>query len=856
MNIGINIRGGKHLSLFNKIKIDNTNFSTPQEMYQDNRRKTINGPLDYQSKMIDAYMEDGIEANDVALELTTGAGKTLIGLLIGEYRRRKLKEKIIYLCPNNQLVNQVVEKANKIYGIKAHAFTGRINEYTQVSKSAYNRAEIIAVTNYSSLFINNSFFNDADVIIFDDAHGSENYIANHWSLEISREEHNELFDSLIDCIKGDLDYTQLSYLNNYEETNSAISWIDKFPNIKFYSKREEIIDLIEARANRENKLVYPWNNIKEHLNTCNLFLSSGKLLIRPYIPPTMTHEPFRQATQRIYMSATLCESGELDRVIGVSNIKRLTIVSECKKNSIGRSYFVFSDASFKHEKSKELFIEMNKKLPRSLFLVQDNISVQKLSEFVKKNMDAEFFTIDKIEKNFSSFVSNDNAIAILANRYDGIDMEGDKCHLLFIHQLPKGTSLQERFMSARLAASVLFEERIRTKLIQAIGRCTRSSTDYAIVCIFGEDLLKALTARKKIERFPPELRAELEFGYTYSEGLENYENILLSMDSLINKTDDWDDAEEQILALRENYINEEESNEIRSNELLNKSAKLEVRFQYALWKEDYEVALGLVDQIIANLNGKALIGYKSFWNYIGGYVSYMIYKNGDESYYKSMKDYLDKAAGNSLNVSWFKRIIPNKENAESNTINFVMDVVERIESEIYIDGVKSSVKFERRVERIMKLLKSEEGNEFEQGHEALGKLLGYNVGNTKDHSSPDPWWIINGHYCIVSEDKIYKGENKKILTRHVRQALTHEKCIRDNVQELHREAKVETVFITNTKEYEDNVDVFGEQIYIVLQKDFVEWAQAAIQTFRKLRRVFSEPGDMIWRLEATKILED
>lgn len=845
------------MTLFNKIKVDSTNFKTPQEMYQDNRKKTINGPLDYQSKMIDAYMQKGFNAKDVALELPTGAGKTLIGLLIGEFRRRKLKEKVVFVCPNNQLVNQVVDKANNTYGIKAYGFTKRIKDYSQISKSAYNRAEAIAVTNYSSLFIQDPFFKDADVIIFDDAHGAENYIASHWSLEINRGEHKELFETLVECIRSDLDYTQLSYLKNNEETTTTISWVDKFPNIKFYSKREEIIDIIEARANKENKLIYAWNNIKEHLNSCNLYLSSGKILIRPFIPPTMTHEPFRQATQRIYMSATLGESGELERTIGVSSITRLPIVDEWKQKSIGRRYFVFPDASFKPEEYNELFIEMNKKLARSLLLVQDNKSVKTYTEFVEKNMNSEIFTIEKIEQDFSAFVNSDDAIAILANRYDGIDMEGDKCHLLFINQLPNGTGLQEKFLSSKLAASVLFEERIRTKLIQAIGRCTRSNTDYAVVCIMGEDLLKALTARKKIEKFPPEIRAELEFGYTYSEGLKNFENILLAMDALINKTDDWDMAEEQILALRESYIVEAASDRHVSNELLNECAKFEVKFQYAIWKEDYESALNNIDQIISKLNGKALIGYKSFWNYVGGYIAYLVSQNGDESYYQIMKDYLDKAATNSFNVSWFKKIIPIKEEVKEKAVNFgLMDVVERIEEEIYKDGVKSPVKFEKRAEKILTLLKSNDGNEFEHGHEELGKLLGYIVGNSDGHTSPDPWWIINGDYCLVSEDKIYTGESKKILTKHVRQAITHEKWIRDNVQMLNREATIETVFITTTKDYEENVDVFGENIYLLLQEDFVGWAKTAIETFRKLRRSFSEPGDMIWRLGAMKILED
>lgn len=71
-------------------------YDTPQTMYQDNKSKTILGPLDYQSKMIDEYMKK-INCANVALELPTGSGKTLIGLLIGKSEERS-KMKGFYFC--------------------------------------------------------------------------------------------------------------------------------------------------------------------------------------------------------------------------------------------------------------------------------------------------------------------------------------------------------------------------------------------------------------------------------------------------------------------------------------------------------------------------------------------------------------------------------------------------------------------------------------------------------------------------------------------------------------------------------------------------------------------------------------
>lgn len=138
----------------------------------------------------------------------------------------------------------------------------------------------------------------------------------------------------------------------------------------------------------------------------------------------------------------------------------------------------------------------------------------------------------------------------------------------------------------------------------------------------------------------------------------------------------------------------------------------------------------------------------------------------------------------------------------------------------------------------------------------LGKLLGYEANNSDGHTSPDPWWIINNDYCIVSEDKIYTGDQPKIKTNDVRQALTHEKWIKTNLSQLNRDSKIDTIFVTTTLDFEQNADVYGENLKIVLRDELIEWAESAINSIRKLRRIFNEKGDMLWRLDAQRILEE
>ncbi|MEQ9625473.1 DEAD/DEAH box helicase [Coleofasciculus chthonoplastes] len=86
-------------------------IETPEALYRDYRNRKIEGLLAHQADIIREYHKQALDAPDIALQLPTGSGKTLVGLLIGEWRRRRFQEKVVYLCPTRQLVNQVVEKS-------------------------------------------------------------------------------------------------------------------------------------------------------------------------------------------------------------------------------------------------------------------------------------------------------------------------------------------------------------------------------------------------------------------------------------------------------------------------------------------------------------------------------------------------------------------------------------------------------------------------------------------------------------------------------------------------------------------------------------------------------------------------
>jgi replicative superfamily II helicase len=119
--------------------------NSPEKLILDLPRRKIKGVLLHQGEMMKSYAETAVNEPDVALQLPTGSGKTLVGLMIGEWRRRKFHEKIVYLCPTKQLVNQVVEQAEESYGLTVRGFTGPVSDYDPTAKAEYGNGDRVAV---------------------------------------------------------------------------------------------------------------------------------------------------------------------------------------------------------------------------------------------------------------------------------------------------------------------------------------------------------------------------------------------------------------------------------------------------------------------------------------------------------------------------------------------------------------------------------------------------------------------------------------------------------------------------------------------------------------------------------------
>lgn len=829
-------------------KKEDFSYSSPQEMYQDNKFKKIMGPLDYQASMLNLYVEN-MNKKTVALELPTGSGKTLVGLLIGEYRRRKNKEKVLFLCPTNQLVNQVVEQANSKYGLNAIAFCGKQKDYQPKDKSSFLMAEAIGVTTYSSFFALHSFFDDVDILIMDDVHSCEDYIISNWTVQI--DSRDNLFLEIAELLKPFINEIDYKYLLEDKYTPEVMSWCNMLPMPVIIEKINELQAILDQRLEEGSTNYYAYLRIAENLQECNIYMANQKFLIRPWIAPTLSFAAFANAKQRVLMSATLGRSGELERITGIEKIDRLPIVNDWDKKGLGRKFFIFPDYSLGREKQGDVIIALQNLCKKSVFLVPDYKSSEEIKNFYAKYIEsATVFEAKDIEESKQLFKDTKEATVILANRFDGIDFSDDESRLLIIWNLPKTTNIQERFLITRMGASKLYAERIRTRIIQAVGRCSRNPSDYSIVCIIGDTIQNDLTKQEKIKRFAPELRAEIQFGLENSVDYSTVDDVIEQARDFLDRTEEWKKAEEYIVDLRNDFWNEENEVEKQINEKLNNSAIMELKFQYALWKKDYKSAFDYASSIVGVLNVPALNGYKCFWNYMSGCMAYYLFRNGQFEYKTAGIKYLSEALKGNISIRWLSGLsekLFSVENRIPEKNDFFFDCIERIET--IFSSIQTIQRLEKRIKSILNDLNSSDGKAFERGHKELGELLGFISENPNSTGAPDPYWIINENNVVVSEDKIYEKKDhiKSIPIADVSEASRHQTWILEYEKRISKDANIYTIFITNSTSIDSDARIYTGNIYYVNREEYVIWATKALTVIRSIWNMFTDEGEMEWR---------
>ena len=241
------------------------------------------------------------------MKLSTGSGKTVLGLLYAEMMRRKYKgEPVVYLCPTNQLADQVVE-TGRFIGVKVSTFPKNGLPYTAMS------GDTILACTYDKLFTANSVFESRSIrpsaIIMDDVHAGAERIRKAYTVEVPA------------AISGQIK----ALLAPLCETTDAATWSAimkgdaasayEVPYWVWAQVWQQVAKLV-APIQDQPPLLFTWGNIARYLELARCCISGVSAEIALHIPPIEEVAAYAGAKHRLFMSASIKDISGLIAVLG------------------------------------------------------------------------------------------------------------------------------------------------------------------------------------------------------------------------------------------------------------------------------------------------------------------------------------------------------------------------------------------------------------------------------------------------------------------------------------------------------------------------------------------------------------
>ena len=695
----------------------------------------------HQADVLRDYMARFQKSGDVAIELPTGTGKTLPGLLIAEWRRRKNRGRVVYACPTVQLVRQVVRVAER-QSVPVVDLSGSSKYWSSSDKAAFEGGRAIAVATYNAIFNVNPRLRDIDLLIFDDAHAGEQYVASAYTVEISRRNDPAVYEDVIEAIRPALSkerHHELTMTTPGVAGRRALDVV--FPAL--YDSQIPSLDHALSKLASGSREAFHYSAIAGHLTACAVYLSWDTISIRPLTPPTFENVSFSNAKQRLYLSATLGASGELERAFGRPTIKRLALPENAGRPTSGRRFIVFPFLASGID-SLELTKQIVEVAGKAIVISPSDYKLRDADQFVPSGWPR--FERDDIVDSFDGFAHADHAVCLLANRYDGIDLPGDACHCVVLFGHPDATHLQERFLAERARSSAAIEERVRSRVIQGTGRCTRHTDDWALVVVADPDMTSYLSRTSVQETLDEDLQAEVRFGLEQSE--TTTDEFLENIAAFLAQGEAWAAAE----SLLSEYRGDAHRQQPADCEALANAASSEVRALEAAWASDFHSASDLMFQAAeALVTAPTARGYRSTALFLAAvYANYAGRVRQDPALLKSASGLADKAVAIAAPATWMRALLPFPQEPERGRSGADQVAVQKIAQ---IVTSMTTAKLNGRLAGLHEGLASISHKTFEPALSVLGELLGAESWKPKGDGRADSVWCWANDLWLTLEAK-------------------------------------------------------------------------------------------------------
>jgi hypothetical protein len=440
---------------------------------------------------------------DLVLKISTGAGKTLVGLIYLLSHMEEKEEPGVYLCPTNQLAEQVLEEASKL-GIQAEQYPAN-EPYTSVDAAA---GKSIIVCTYAKLFNAKSTFNRQDVLlrpcamVLDDVHAGVEEIRDHFTLRITNV---DLVNVLLRLLTSSCSAYCPGKWESLTAGDPTLSM--EIPFWLWKPLVPEVLRLLSPHS-ENGSFVFVWPFLRDILQYCRCIISGTSVEIIPDVLPVTQIEAYAQTKHRLFMSGTLADDSVLVREIGTSVDAAKTPVLPKKDYGLGER-MILAPSLVEKALGREYVMDLAKSLAKKVNVVVLCPSEARARDWQKHG--ALIVLGDDVSRTVKGLrdPKSPPKLVVFSQRYDGIDLPDNSCRVLVIDGMPFGEGLTDRYDVGTKATPAGMRNRTVYRIEQGMGRAVRSHVDYAVIILAGADLANFIAKKDVLNAMNPDTKVQL-----------------------------------------------------------------------------------------------------------------------------------------------------------------------------------------------------------------------------------------------------------------------------------------------------------------------------------------------------------
>ncbi|MBR0555125.1 DEAD/DEAH box helicase family protein [Ciceribacter sp. L1K23] len=708
-------------------------------------------------------------ADDNAILLNTGAGKSIVGILVAQSLVNEQIGPIVFACSTIDLVNQTARECDRL-GI---SYTTRVQG--AFSNDLFEIGKAFCITTYQALFTANTTFGGEKKpagVIFDDAHVAERMIRDAFTLTVTKEDFPALFTKIVEMVRPEFDSIGKGAHLNFILEQFGQQSVTMCPPASAHRHKEELIEAIKSVKNfRKTDLFFPALRLWEHIGNCAIFVSANSVEITPPFIPTGVFDFLGKGVRRVYLSATM--EFETDFVRGFGRRISDRIVPDNDAGNGERLILLSSRFVDKPEKR-----ELAKEILKSHKLL---ISVPSYPKAVPWKGIGTPPNRSEFTEALQKFRDDKTGAFVLVSRIDGIDLPQNTCRVMLIDGAPSGANLMDQYLFSHLSLSNLFSTKMASRVTQLLGRINRGRSDYGAFLIYGSDLNVWLKTERNVALLPPLIRKQVILGQTVQEGMtsSNAEEVNALISQVMARDSGWLKFYRDTVDGLEVSSDALERVKEREGQLA-VAAVAECSFMTRLWQGDVEGArkalLDVLDDVA--LVDARLAGWYSVW--LG--MTYEI--DGDAvtsvAHYKKARSRLS---------AWLNVQFKSAEDLLVEKADGEITLIQRRLLEVNHHGPQAlgDLVAKLRIQSRNLLEDKATSNVKEEALRMFGELIGFSASRPDNETGagPDVVWIDEeAKVGIPFELKTQKNAPAEYSKQEVGQAHNHIQWMKDNYPEI------------------------------------------------------------------------